>query len=93
MHLEDLCRETGVGARTLQRCFQEYFRLTVSRYLKVVRLDSTRRDLTAADNEAASVTTIAMQNGWNHLGRFSVDYREHFGESPRETLAMSMPQR
>ena len=88
--IEDLCRETGVGARTLQRCFQEYLHLTASQYLKVVRLDSVRRELAAADNEATSVTTIAIQNGWTHLGRFSVDYRKHFGEAPRETLAMPM---
>ena len=88
VHIEDLCRVTCVGARTLQRCFREYFHLTMSNYLKVVRLDSARRELAAADRASTSVTTIAMQNGCSHLGRFSVDYREHFGESPRETLAM-----
>ena len=75
VHVEDLCRVTHVGARTLQRCFREYFHLTVSKYLKVLRLDSARRELTAADRTSTSVTTIAMQNGCNHLGRFSVDYR------------------
>ncbi len=88
VHIEDLCRVTCVGARTLQRCFREYFHLTASHYLKFVRLDSARRELAIADRTSISVTTIAMQNGCNHLGRFSVDYREHFGESPRETLAM-----
>lgn len=88
VHIEDLCRVTCVGARTLQRCFREYFHLTVSNYVKVLRLDSARRELAAADHASTSVTRIAMQNGCNHLGRFSVDYREHFGESPRETLAI-----
>lgn len=88
VHIEDLCRATRVGTRTLQRCFREYFQLTVSNYLKVVRLDSARRELAAADSTATSVTTIAMENGWKHLGRFSVNYREHFGESPSQTLAM-----
>ena len=88
VHIEDLCRVTCVGARTLQRCFHEYFHMTVSKYLKVLRLDSARRELATADRASTSVTTVAMQNGCNHLGRFSVEYREHFGESPRETLAM-----
>lgn len=88
VHIEDLCRVTCVGARTLQRCFSEYFHMTVSAYLKIVRLDSARRELAAADHTATSVTRIAMQNGCNHLGRFSVDYREHFGQSPRQTLAL-----
>jgi AraC-like DNA-binding protein len=88
VHIEDLCRVTCVGARTLQRCFREYFHMTVSKYLKVVRLDSARRELAAADRASTSVTAIAMHNGCNHLGRFSVDYRQHFGQSPRETLTM-----
>lgn len=87
VHIEDLCRATGVGARTLQRCFREYFHVTISQYLKITRLDSARRELAAADRESTSVTTVAMENGLSHLGRFSVDYRQHFGESPRETLA------
>ncbi|MGI9205321.1 MAG: helix-turn-helix domain-containing protein [Woeseiaceae bacterium] len=87
VHIKDLCRVTCVGARTLQRCFDQYFNLTVSKYLKILRLDSARRELAAADSESTSVTSIAMENGCNHLGRFSVEYRQHFGESPRETLA------
>jgi len=91
VHIEDLCRVTCVGVRTLQRSFRKYFHLTISNYLKVVRLDSARRELAAADHTSTSVTTIAVQNGCNHLGRFSVDYRQHFGESPHETLTMPLP--
>ncbi|MDH3614087.1 MAG: helix-turn-helix transcriptional regulator [Gammaproteobacteria bacterium] len=88
VHVEDLCRVTGVGVRTLQRCFREYFNLTVSDYLKTVRLDSARRELVAAHPTETSVTRIAMRNGCTHLGRFSVEFRERFGQSPKETLAM-----
>lgn len=88
VHVKDLCRVTGVGVRTLQRCFREYFNLTVSNYLKTVRLDSARRELLAADPSGTSVTRIAMENGCPHLGRFSVEFRERFGQLPRETLAM-----
>lgn len=88
VHIEDLCRVTGVGVRTLQRCFQAYFDLTVSNYLKAVRLDSARRELLAAHHSETSVTRIAIQNGCTHLGRFSVEFRERFGQSPKETLAM-----
>ena len=93
VHVEDLCRVTGVGVRTLQRCFREYFHLTVSNYLKVVRLDSARRELLAAHCSDTSVTRIAMGNGCTHLGRFSVEFRERFGQSPKEMLAMRASQR
>lgn len=34
----------------------------------------------------ATVTNVAMDCGFSHLGRFSCDYCRHFGESPSETL-------
>ena len=33
-----------------------------------------------------SVTTVALRWGFDHFGRFSVDYRRMFGESPVMTL-------
>ena len=87
VHLEDLCRETGVGIRKLQMCFRQYFDLTISDYLKTKRLDSAYRELHAA-NDADSVTKIALRNGFTHLGRFSVSYHVRFGEMPSETRAV-----
>ena len=83
---EDLCRVTAVGIRTLQRCFREYFGLTLTDYLKTVRLDAAHRDLAVAEPAGHSVAAIALDHGFSHLGRFSVEYRKRFGESPRETL-------
>ena len=86
VHIEDLCRVTGVGARTIQRCFRKYFDMPVSKYLKTLRLDSSRRELLAAHSSEVSVTNIAMLNGCTHLGRFSVEFREQFSESPHVVL-------
>ena len=70
LHLEDLCRAIGVGSRTLQRCFREHYRLTISQYLLSVRLHATHRELSAARPQERSVTEIALRNGFTHLGRF-----------------------
>ena len=86
VRMEDLCRATGVGVRTLQRGFRERFGVTVTSYLKAVRLDAAYRDLIAADPSRDTVATIAVSNGCNHLGRFSSEFRERFGQLPRETL-------
>ncbi len=88
VHIEDLCRVTGVAVRTLQRCFREYFDLTITEYLKTVRLDAASRELLAAHPLHGSVSTIARQHGFTHLGRFSEEFRERFGKLPREALAM-----
>ncbi len=93
VHIADLCRITKVGSRTVQRSFREYFDMTVSDYLKSVRLDSARRQLAAAHQEETTVTNIAMDNGCPHLGRFSVEFRERFGQSPRQTLVINTNQK
>jgi AraC-like DNA-binding protein len=36
-----------------------------------------------------SVSSIAMESGFTHLGRFSLTYKKRFGESPRETIHKS----
>ena len=86
VRMEDLCRATGVGVRTLQRGFRERFGVTVTSYLKAVRLDAAYRELIAAHPSRDTVAKIALRNGCSHLGRFSSEFRERFGQWPRETL-------
>ena len=86
VRIEDLCRATGIGVRTLQRCFRQCFGVTFTSYLKAVRLDAAYRDLIAAHPSRDTVTAIALRNGCSHLGRFSFEFRERFGQLPRETL-------
>ena len=86
IRMPDLCTFTGVGLRTLQRCFSSHLQVSPTQYIKALRLNAARRALTATD-AGCSISTVAMDNGFSHLGRFSVDYRARFGESPRQTLA------
>jgi AraC-like DNA-binding protein len=85
--IEDLCRITGVGVRTLQRCFKAYFELTVTEYLKNVRLHSAHRELLDTHHSLDTISNIALRNGFSHIGRFSVAYHERFNETPKVTHA------
>lgn len=86
VRLEDLCRHAGVGVRVLQRVFRERLGVSPKQYLKVRRLNAARRLLATESALETTVSQIARQCGYAHLGRFSVDYRSHFGETPRRTL-------
>jgi AraC-like DNA-binding protein len=87
VHIEDLCRVTGVGVRTLQRCIREYFGVTVTEFLESVRLASAHRELSVLHSSDRTVTHIALDCGFCHLGRFSNAYRQRYGITPSEQLA------
>lgn len=86
----DLCRALNVSRRTLQYCFAEIYGIAPLAYLRRVRLNRARRDLSTAPNDRVSVTGVATHWGFWHLGRFSVDYRQLFGESPSDTLRRAL---
>lgn len=86
IRLRDLCEHTGIGLRTLQRCFATQFQISPTDYIKAQRLNAVRRELVAIDPIHCRVTDIALRNGLSHLGRFSADYKSFFGELPSETL-------
>lgn len=86
IRMEDLRHATGVSVRTLQRCFKQCFGVTITSYLKSVRLDAACLDLIDSDPSRETVTRIALRNGCSHLGRFSTEFRERFGQVPREVL-------
>jgi len=81
----DLVRVTGVAGRTLFMHFQTFKGVSPMRYLRNARLRKVRQVLGRAGPEA-NVTEVAMSLGFTHMGRFSVAYRMHFGESPSQTL-------
>jgi transcriptional regulator GlxA family with amidase domain len=81
----DLVNATGVAGRTLFMHFKSFKGVSPMRYLRDARLRKARQALLRAGAEA-SVTDIAMNAGFTHMGRFSITYRRRFGESPSETL-------
>jgi transcriptional regulator GlxA family with amidase domain len=85
-HIQDLCRLAGIEQRTLVRAFRAVRGTTPFRYLHALRLTEAREALLASDAAAETVTQVAMRFGFRELGRFAVDYRATFGESPSETL-------
>ncbi len=84
--LSELCQELNKSQRTIYRVFQECFGLPPMEYLKILRLHGVRRALKSADSRTSKVTDIALDWGFWHMGQFSRDYRNMFGESPSNVL-------
>jgi AraC-like DNA-binding protein len=81
-----LCQVAGVGARCLQKTFESRRGVSPMRFVTERRLTAAHRRLIhAAPN--TSVTRIALDLGFDHLGRFSQMYKQVIGESPSQTLA------
>lgn len=83
--LLDLCERAGVGARTLENSFREIVGESPMRFLRTRQLHEARRLLRETSNGMTTVGECAYAVGITHLGRFSVAYRNRFGESPSET--------
>jgi transcriptional regulator GlxA family with amidase domain len=82
LDLEDIGRMGGMSARTLQLACRQMVGCSPIRLLRIERLTRARSALLRSD---AQVTEVALGCGFNHLGRFSTEYRRLFGESPRDT--------
>jgi AraC-like DNA-binding protein len=83
--LADITAAAGVPGRTLLEHFRRYKGISPMAYLRRARFDQVRQALHRAEPEE-NVTSIAMDLGFSHMGRFSIEYRRRFGESPSETL-------
>jgi AraC-like DNA-binding protein len=86
VYLQEICTALDVSAQTLRRCCDEHFRMSPMRYLWLRRMNLARHEL-QRNHSSASVTTVAMKFGFWHLGRFAIEYRSLFGETPSATLS------
>jgi hypothetical protein len=77
----------SAGVRTLQRCIRAYFDVTVTEFLESVRLATAHRELSVLNPSDTTVTCIALNNAFSHLGRFSTAYRQRYGIKPSEQLS------
>jgi AraC-like DNA-binding protein len=88
LSMATVAREVGVGLRSLQLAFLEARAMGPRDALLQMRLERTRERLLSS-GPSDTVTSIALECGFAHLGRFPAAYRKAFGELPTETLARS----
>jgi transcriptional regulator GlxA family with amidase domain len=84
--LEDIVRAAGVSDRGLFRHFRSATGVSPMVYLRNSRFARVRDALRRARGEERIVDIAALW-GFDHMGRFAVEYRQRFGEKPSDTKA------
>jgi AraC-like DNA-binding protein len=88
-HLEDdldmaqIARAAGVGVRALELAFAKQLQTSPWRYLRGLRLDRARQDLTLGPH--TTVLAVASRYGFSSPGLFARYYLQRHGEKPGET--------
>jgi AraC family ethanolamine operon transcriptional activator len=84
--LAELCAHCGVGVRTLEYGFRQFYDATPIGFIKSQRLTRTHTALARAGAQPMSISATARRLGFTHMGQYAQDYRSLFGESPTMTL-------
>lgn len=85
LSIGEIATAAGCSIRSLQRGFEENLKTTPRAYLVAKRLELARTALATAARET-TVTQIATDLGFMHLGQFAAAFKARFGLSPRAML-------
>ena len=81
---EQLAQIAGVSVRSLYTGFKDFLGASPMQYLRDLRMERARAELMTSD--VSNVAAVALRWGFAHLGRFSSEYRQRYGEAPSQTL-------
>lgn len=88
LSVSTIATRLGVSLRSLEAGFRKWRQSTPTQYLRKIRLETARAEL-LAPSESTTVTSVALDNGFFHLARFSAYYKAAFDEPPGQTLRRS----
>ncbi|KRR28531.1 hypothetical protein CQ14_41270 [Bradyrhizobium lablabi] len=91
VHISQICSQLHVSRRTLHRAFHEALGVGPIAFLRGRRLCAVHTALRMSQ-DIRTISDIAVQYGFQNLGRFSGYYRELFGEYPSQTRQRHRPQ-
>jgi AraC-like DNA-binding protein len=85
IRLDLLAQAADVRPRTLEMHFKIFLGTTPLGFVRRMRLARARQEF-IRQPQHATVTTVALNNGFSQLGRFAAQYRKAFGELPSVTI-------
>lgn len=84
---DTLAEVFGRSIRTLSRTFEKKYGIGPITYIKQRRLDSAYLELLSLNSDITTVSKTAFKYGFSHMGKFAIEYRKNFGESPSKSLS------
>lgn len=84
--IPELCKVAEVDERTLRNIFYDLYSISPQRFFNRYRLNSVRKALVEMNSPFASISDIANNHGFWHMGQFAKEYRQLFDELPSDTL-------
>lgn len=89
VHVSEICSQLHVSRRTLHRVFHEVLGIGPVAFLRHRRLCAVHTVLRAPE-EIRTISDIALQHGFQNLGRFASYYHQLFSEYPSDTRQRSL---
>jgi AraC-like DNA-binding protein len=89
IHIGEVCCCAATSISKLERMFRHELQMSPSQYILKRRLIRVNKALKQNGSSNAHVTQVAMEHGFNHLGRFANAYSAQFGELPSETVSQN----
>lgn len=83
--IASLCERLRTNRRSMQNSFQAVTGTTPLDYLRSLRLNAVRRELTQSSADELAIADAAARWGFVHMSHFAQQYRHLFDELPSQT--------
>lgn len=80
-----LCKLVNMSGASIHRAFRKYRGTTPMQFLQQARMQGAHKRLLSG-YPSDTVTKIAIECGFSHMGRFAASYFRRYGEKPSQTL-------
>lgn len=84
--IDELAHEAHMSRRSLYLLFEKHAKTTPKNYVRKKRLEAIYSVLMNPASHVVNITSLALDYGFTHLGRFSEIYRGTFGILPSDSL-------
>lgn len=84
IHIKEIASRVGVSERTLLYSFKKRYGIGPKAFMKIINLNRVYVDLRTESE--TTISSIAREHGFWHLGQFVKDFKEMFDEVPSKII-------